>query len=133
MLLIAFPGFGSLFAQVTGEVAIGQSLVPDTIRVYEFDEVTDPPSFPSTWTNGMSACSLGEITEDCYQHTKVFVSFIVETDGSVREARVMNSTCAALEHVALCQVGHFGLLRPGMLHGNPVRTRIKFPMVIDLR
>lgn len=63
---------------------------------------------------------------------KVFVSFVVEKDGSVSEAKVVKSVCASLDNEALRVVNAMPKWTPGKMDGKNVRVKYTLPFTFKL-
>lgn len=73
------------------------------------------------------------LEDECLLHTKVYVRFIVERDGSVSSPAVVRSACPTLDKMALGCVEHMRPLQPGKLKGVPVRVQMVIPMQFEPR
>ncbi len=59
---------------------------------------------------------------------KVFVQFVVNTDGSIADAFVVRSADKALEKEALRVINNMPKWKPGIQNGKPVRVRFTVPI-----
>ena len=63
---------------------------------------------------------------------KVFVSFIVEVDGSVSNVKLVRSVNKLLDDVAIGAISASPRWKPGMHKGKPVRVNLTFPVNFKL-
>ena len=63
---------------------------------------------------------------------RVIISFVVEKDGSIADAKVERSAAPDLDAEALRVVRAMPLWKPGMHHGDPVRVRFRVPITFRL-
>lgn len=68
-----------------------------------------------------------EHMESCIQG-KVFVSFVVEIDGSVSNAKIVRSVDVFLDKEALRVVNSFPKWKPGKQHGKAVAVQLTIPI-----
>ena len=73
-----------------------------------------------------------ECEETCVQG-RVVVSFVVERDGSITEAKVVKSVYPSLDEEALRVVNSMPKWRPGKQNGNSVRTKYTIPINFKLQ
>ena len=73
-----------------------------------------------------------ECEETCVQG-RVVVSFVVERDGSITEAKVVKSVYPALDNEALRVVNGMPKWMPGKQNGNSVRTKYTIPINFRLQ
>lgn len=73
-----------------------------------------------------------ECEETCVQG-RVVVSFVVERDGSITEAKVVKSVYPPLDEEALRVVNGMPKWRPGKQNGNSVRTKYTIPVNFKLQ
>lgn len=73
-----------------------------------------------------------EFEETCVQG-RVVVSFVVERDGSITEAKVVKSVYPSLDEEALRVVNSMPKWRPGKQNGNSVRTKYTIPITFKLQ
>lgn len=64
---------------------------------------------------------------------RVFVSFIVNKDGSISDAEVVKSVSPTLDAEALRVVGMMPAWIPGVQGGKPVRTKFTLPLTFGLQ
>lgn len=63
---------------------------------------------------------------------KVLVSMVIEKDGSVSNARVMNGLIEEQDREILRVVNNLNKWKPGMLNGQPVRVAYSVPLNFKL-
>ena len=68
------------------------------------------------------------IAQDNGIHGKVYVNFIVERDGSVSNARVINRIDPSLDNEALRVINLLPKWKPGTQGGKPVRVSYSVPI-----
>lgn len=73
-----------------------------------------------------------EFEETCVQG-RVVVSFVVERDGSITEAKVVKSVYPSLDEEALRVVNSMPKWCPGKQNGNSVRTKYTIPITFKLQ
>lgn len=72
-------------------------------------------------------------TLDENRNVRIFVSFVVERDGSMSNIKVMNNPGALLEKEAIRVLQSIKVKwTPGMLHSNPVRTAYNLPITVQI-
>ena len=64
---------------------------------------------------------------------KVYVSFVIEADGSVTNANVIRSIGGGCDEEALRVVQAMPKWTPGMQHGQPVRVQFNLPVIFKLQ
>jgi tonB family C-terminal domain len=105
-----------------------------TGKVYEI--VEDMPTFPGGITELMNYLSKNthypaSTKRDGIQG-RVVVSFIVEPDGSISNAKLVRSIDANLDQEALRVVSEMPNWTPGKQGGNAVRVRYSLPIAFKL-
>ena len=109
-------------------------LPPPTNKV--FDVVENPPSFPG----GQAALRqwLSEnikypaIAEENNIQGRVVVTFVIETDGSIGNIRVVKSVDPSLDEEAVRLVEAMPKWTPGTQNDKPVRVRYNLPLTFKL-
>lgn len=72
-------------------------------------------------------------TLDENRNVRIFVSFVVERDGSMSNIKVMNNPGALLEKEAIRVLQSIKVKwTPGMLHSKPVRTAYNLPITVQI-
>lgn len=101
----------------------------DPGRVYDLHQVD---SIPRLGGHARLAKHCAPVWGDpaCFEHTTVYLSFVVERDGTLNGIKDVGPACAELFEAAKCAlVGRKGW-RPGILKGKTVRTRLIIPILI---
>ena len=101
------------------------------------DVVEQMPYFPGG-TNALLAYLEENIKypEDCEEvcvQGRVVVSFVVEKDGSISDAKVVRSVYPSLDEEALRVVNGMPKWRPGKQNGQSVRTKYTIPVSFRLK
>ena len=120
----------------TGEITV-ESSVPKKVftgKVYEI--VEDMPTFPGGVTELMNYLSKNTrypaATKRDGIQGRVIVSFIVEPDGSISNAKLVRSVDPNLDQEALRVVTEMPKWTPGKQDGNTVRVRYNLPIAFRL-
>jgi protein TonB len=102
-----------------------------------FDIVEQMPSFPGGDKALFDYLSENiKYPEDCEEtcvQGRVIVTFVVEKDGSITEAKVVKSVYPSLDEEALRVVNSMPKWRPGKQNGNSVRTKYTIPINFKLQ
>ena len=97
-----------------------------------FDEVDEMPQFPGGMAELMQYLSTNvrypEDAKESGAQGRVIVSFIVEKDGSISNARVTKPTYSSLDDEALRVVSNMPKWTPGKQNGEAVRVRYSIPV-----
>ena len=64
---------------------------------------------------------------------RVYVTFVVEKDGSITNAKVLRSIGGGCDEEALRVVNAMPKWEPGKLQGTPVRVQFNLPIVFKLQ
>lgn len=109
-------------------IGTGPSGSVSFIEVYEYDYVTEKPTFPG------GDVQLIKFINDTRQYPRrayergvqgrVTCTFVVDTDGSVCHLSVIRGVEPSLNKEALRVLGLMPDWQPGKLHGQPVPTRV---------
>ena len=101
-----------------------------------FDEVDEMPQFPGGMAGLMQYLSTNvrypEDAKESGAQGRVIVSFIVEKDGSISNARVTKPTYSSLDDEALRVVSNMPKWTPGKQNGEAVRVRYSIPVSFRL-
>ena len=133
-------GFGSEQEKYEGIpfkeiVVIGKIEAPDEGEV--FDLVEQMPQFPGGNTKLMEYLSTHvQYPEEAQKkgiQGRVFVSFVVNRDGSISDARVARSIDLSLDNEALRVINNMPRWIPGQQGGKNVRTRYTLPIAFRLQ
>ena len=133
-------GFGSEQEKYEGIpfkeiVVIGKIEAPNEGEV--FDLVEQMPKFPGGDTKLMEYLSTHvQYPEDAQKdgiQGRVFVSFVVNRDGSISDAQVTRSVDPSLDNEALKVINNMPRWIPGQQGGKNVRTRYTLPIAFRLQ
>lgn len=122
-------GLNTAWAQ-TVRVNIGSSSSGTTnyIEVYEYDFVTEKPSFPGGDSQLMRFINSNrEYPKEAYQkgiQGRVTCSFVVNTDGSISHISILRGVEASLNREAIRVLSQMPEWIPGKLKGHVVPTRV---------
>ena len=101
-----------------------------------FDEVDEMPQFPGGMASMMQYLSQNirypQDAREAGAQGRVIVSFIVEKDGSISNARVAKSTYSSLDEEALRVVSAMPNWMPGKQDGQAVRVKYSVPVSFRL-
>ena len=100
----------------------------DPNRVYEIHQVDSIPRLGGQ-ARLAERCAPGWGDPACFEHTTVYLSFVVERDGTLNGIKDVGPACGALFEAAKCVLGDRKGWRPGILKGKPVRTRLILPIL----
>lgn len=104
------------------------------------NNIYDAPEVMPEYPGGMQAMMnfIGEnvkYPEDAMEKNisgKVFVSFVVEKDGSVSEAKVVKGVCESIDNEAIRVVNAMPKWTPGKMDGKNVRVKYTLPFTFKL-
>lgn len=98
------------------------------IEVYEYDFVTDKPTFPGGDSQLMKFINSNrEYPKEAYKkgiQGRVTCSFVVNTDGSVSHISVLRGVEPTLNREAVRVLSQMPEWQPGKLNGQVVPTRV---------
>lgn len=98
------------------------------IEVYEYDFVTDKPSFPGGDSELMKFInSTREYPKEAYDkgiQGRVTCSFVINTDGSVSHISVLRGVEPSLNREAIRVLSQMPEWQPGKMNGRVVPTRV---------
>ncbi len=101
-----------------------------------FDVVEQMPEFPGGTSELMKFLSMNikypEAAEKAGLQGRVVVTFIVEKDGTVSNAKVVKSVSEELDAEALRVINAMPKWKPGMQKGQPVRVKYTIPISFRL-
>ena len=101
-----------------------------------FDKVDEAPQFPGGMAGMMQYLSSNirypEDAREAGTQGRVIVSFIVEKDGSISNAKVAKSTYSSLDEEALRVVSAMPKWTPGKQNGEAVRVKYSVPVSFRL-
>lgn len=96
-------------------------------------EVDVSPSFPNLNQYLSSKIIYPQSAIENGEEGKVYLSFIVEKDGSVSNVRIVKSSgYRALDHEAIRVLSQMPPWKPGIKNGQPVRTKFQLPVFFQL-
>ena len=108
-----------------------EPILPDV-----FDEVDEMPQFPGGMAGMMQYLSNNlrypQDAREAGTQGRVIVSFIIEKDGSISNAKVAKSTYSSLDEEALRVVSAMPNWTPGKQYGQPVRVKYSVPVSFRL-
>ena len=101
-----------------------------------FDEVDEMPQFPGGMAGMMQYLSQNirypQDAREAGAQGRVIVSFIVEKDGSISNAKVAKPTYSSLDDEALRVISGMPKWTPGKQNGEAVRVKYSFPVSFRL-
>lgn len=101
-----------------------------------FDKVDEAPQFPGGMAGMMQYLSSNirypEDAREAGTQGRVIVSFVVEKDGSISNAKVAKPTYSSLDEEALRLVSAMPNFIPGKQNGEAVRVKYSFPVSFRL-
>jgi len=105
-------------------------------KVYEYDKLEKQPEFPGG-TNALVSYLQKNVKYPADAQKQkiegnVVVSFVIEADGSVGEAKVIKKAFPSLDAEALRIVTAMPKWKPGTVNGQPVRVKFAFPVSFRL-
>ncbi len=103
---------------------------PDTTEVYEI--VEEPPELIGGLEALMQNLRYPKLAQDAGIEGRVYVQFVVDQIGAVRDAEVRRSPSPLLDAAAL-EVVREAEFRPGRHRGEPVKVRLMLPVQFRLR
>jgi protein TonB len=102
-----------------------------------FEKVEDMPEFPGGEQAMMDFVSKNVVYPKEAQEKgisgRVFVSFIVEKDGSVNEVKVMRGIGGGCDEESVRVIKAMPKWKPGKMKGKPVRVSYMMPIVFRLQ
>lgn len=135
--LVMVLAFTALSAQNTGEERnLKKSNVKESVDEPTFNLVEQMPEFPGG-IDAMRQYIAGNLQypEQALKEKitgKVYVSFIVEKDGSVSNVKVLHGIGGGCDDEAVRVVSNMPRWKPGMKKGNPVRVQYTLPLNFQL-
>ena len=101
-----------------------------------FDKVDEAPQFPGGMAGMMQYLSSNirypEDAREAGTQGRVIVSFVVEKDGSISNAKVAKPTYSSLDEEALRVISAMPKWMPGKQNGEVVRVKYSFPVSFRL-
>lgn len=125
-------------AQVSGPVATGPVVTEEASDEGEiFQVVEQMPEFPGGMQALMAYLSKNikypSVAQDNGIQGRVFVSFVVNKDGSIVDPEVIKSVDAALDKEAMRVIKAMPKWNPGKQRGKPVRVKYTVPVLFRLQ
>ena len=125
-------------AQVTGPVATGPVVTEEASDEGEiFQVVEQMPEFPGGMQALMAYLSKNikypSVAQDNGIQGRVFISFVVNKDGSIVDPEVIKSVDAALDKEAMRVIKAMPKWNPGKQRGKPVRVKYTVPVLFRLQ
>ena len=118
----------------TAYVNYGTNAAGSTVylEVYEYDYVTDKPSFPGGEEKMIKFINRTRVyPEKAYRHGvqgRVMCSFIVMPDGAVSNVKVLRGVEHSLNCEAKRVINKMPAWKPGRMNGRPVPVRVVYPI-----
>lgn len=141
-IFILFLGFSSIsiFSQQIVDDKVPAQEKSNTELEHTNDlemEVDVSPSFPNLNQYLSSKIIYPQSAIENGEEGKVYLSFIVEKDGSVSNVRIVKSSgyralYRALDHEAIRVLSQMPPWKPGIKNGQPVRTKFQLPVFFQL-
>ena len=125
-------------AQFSGPVATGPVVTEEASDEGEiFQVVEQMPEFPGGMQALMAYLSKNikypSVAQDNGIQGRVFISFVVNKDGSIVDPEVIKSVDAALDKEAMRVVKAMPKWNPGKQRGKPVRVKYTVPVLFRLQ
>lgn len=135
LLLIGVGFCGAVSAQETQYRETIQDSVKNNTKIYYFVELPVQPEYPGGMSEFYKEVAaefkLPEVPKDIY---RIFVSFVVEKDGSMSNIEIEKDPGYGLGDEAIRTLKLFKKKwAPGKLYTEPVRTRYKVPIVFNTK
>lgn len=128
--------YSSLLAVLMAAFCASDSKAQDQNKVYSFVDVQNPPTYPGGIKKfyeflGENIKYPADARENKIQGN-VFISFTVETDGSITDARVDKGLSPSTDEEAMRVLKIGKRWNPGMINSEPVRVRYSIPIKFSL-
>jgi periplasmic protein TonB len=133
LLFISFTGFSQEISNAPPDTLLSDTLRIDSNYVYNFADSL--PVYPGGPT-AMMKFIRENITYSPNWHEiqgKVYVTFVVEKDGSITDVKVLRSLATPLDQEAIRVIKLMPKWKPGTHEGKPVRVRYNLPISIHPR
>ena len=102
------------------------------LEVYEYDYVTEKPSFPGGEEKLLKYVNRTRVyPESAYRQGiqgRVMCSFVVRADGSVGNVHIIRGVEPSLNCEAKRVISNMPAWRPGRMNGRPVPVRVVYPI-----
>ncbi|MET4140772.1 energy transducer TonB [Pedobacter sp. UYP1] len=120
----------------TGDGLAKQAAVEDDPKVYDFVNLEVQPAFPGGiaqfYTYLSKAIRFPEAAQEANVQGKVFVSFIVETNGKLTDIKVERKLGYGTDEEAIRVLKASPVWTPGFQNGRKVRVRYNIPISFSL-
>ena len=116
----------------------GQEAEEEVVEEIPFAIVEQKPTFKggdqNTFTKWVfSQIEYPEIAKENGVQGRVVLEFIVDTDGAVKNVKVLRGVDSSLDKEAVRVVSSSPKWQPGMQRNKPVKVKYTFPVVFQLR
>ncbi len=138
LTLLFILGCSSAFAQVKEEAVVP---VPPPITIHEtvnvvHKEIVEFPDVEAQFPGGTDSLMAfvrntliyPEVSKDMGDQGKVYVSFVVEVDGSISKVMIERGVSAELDREAKRIIRNMPKWIPGEAKGKPLRSRYRLPI-----
>jgi protein TonB len=102
-----------------------------------FTVVEDPPTFPggesALFAYLSKSIKYPQMAQDAGIQGKVYVTFVVERDGSITDVKLMRGIGGGCDEEAIRVVKNMPKWSPGKQRGKPVRVQFTLPVHFKLR
>lgn len=98
------------------------------------DEVASFPGGKSAWNNWLAAnMTYPEVALEQGDHGRVYVSFVIEIDGSITHVELLRGVSPELDREALRLVKSMPKWNPSSMDGRLIRSRCRAPIIFTLQ
>ena len=108
----------------------------DENRVYSFASIENPPSYPGGMTKFYEflaeTIKFPEEAKAAEIQGKVYISFVVDKDGSIADTKVERKLGYGTDEEAVRVVKLSKPWNPGLINGKPVRVKFSLPISFNL-
>lgn len=119
-----------------GETDTTNNFTSNDLPIIGDNEIKDFPDVEAEFEGGYDAWKLFLLGELIYpdisvefnEQGTVYVSFIIELDGSIGEVKVLKGVSRSLDEEAVRVIKKSPNWKPGLVNNQPVRTRISIPI-----
>lgn len=115
-----------------------ENTLPQDTTLYHFSHLWGEgfsfPRFPGQLENWLyGRLEYPESAREAKQEGRVFVSFVIEKDGTVSQARILRGVSPGLDAEALAVVSRMPLWSPATKIGEPIRVIYTLPILFSLK
>ena len=111
------------------------------VPVLPIGEATNFPDVEAGFIGGLAAwknfllneLEYPEMAIEFNEQGKVYLSFVIELDGSINEVKVLRGVSTFIDREAVRVIKKSPKWKPGILNGKPVRTMVNMPINFVLR